>query len=152
MHSPVDKGQEHNIKDIKVTYRSEGPNIKWAFLKKPHPAIPVIRALTLHIEEEFGTLTRGKKHTTPKKKLDVQKLQESYRLSDYHKYHRGREINSKKDRAADYTTNGCLKLQRGKLLRKWVELRTFERATRENWDDMLDDKDSENKDVENSGQ
>jgi hypothetical protein len=152
MHCPVDKGQEHNIKDIKVTYRSEGPNIKWAFLKKLHPAIPVIRALTLHIEEEFGTLTRGKKHTVPKKELDVQKLQESYRLSDYHKYHRGREINSKKDRAADYTTNGCLKLQRGKLLRKWVELRTFERATRENWHDILDDEDSENEDEENGGQ
>jgi hypothetical protein len=151
MHCPVDKGQEHNIKDIKVTYRSEGPNIKWAFLKKLHPAIPVIRALTLHIEEEFGTLTRGKRHTVPKKELDVQKLQESYRLSDYHKYHRGRDINSKKDQAADYTTKGCLKLQRGKFLRKWVELRTFERATRENWD-MFDGEDSENEDGEESEQ
>ena len=61
MHCPVDKAQEINIKDIKVTYRSEGPNIKWPYLKKLHPAIHVIRALTLHIEEEFNTLSRGKK-------------------------------------------------------------------------------------------
>lgn len=32
-HCPVDKAQEMNIKDIKVTYRSEGPNIKWKFPK-----------------------------------------------------------------------------------------------------------------------
>ena len=153
MHCPVGKGQEHNIKDIKVTYRSEGPNIKWAFLKKLHPAIPVIRALTLHIEEEFGTLTRGKRHTVPKKEHDIQKLQKSYRLSDYHNlYHRGREINSKQDQATDYTTKGSLKLQRGKLIQKWVGLQTFERATRENWDDMLDDEDSENEDGENGEQ
>ena len=57
MFCPVDKGQEHNIKDIKVTHRSEGPNIDWAYLKKLHPAIHVIWTLTLHMEQEFGTLT-----------------------------------------------------------------------------------------------
>lgn len=146
MFCGVDKGQEHNIKDIKVTYRSEGPNIQWACLKKLHPAIHVIRAVTSHIEEEFGTLTRGKKHTIPKKELDIQKLQESYRGAGYHKYHAGRQINSQKDQALDYTTMGCLKLQRGKILRKWKNLRTFERATRESWDDILDDEDSESED------
>jgi len=34
----IDKAQEHNIKDIKVTYRSEGPNIHWDYMKKLHPA------------------------------------------------------------------------------------------------------------------
>lgn len=53
----VDKAQEGNIKDIKVTHCSEGPNIKWDYLKKLHPAIHVICAVTLHIEEEIGTLT-----------------------------------------------------------------------------------------------
>jgi hypothetical protein len=71
MHSPINKAQEANIKDIKVTYHSEGPNIQWSYLKKLHPAIHVIRALTLHIKEEFSTLSRGKKHTKPKKELDV---------------------------------------------------------------------------------
>ncbi|KAJ7094819.1 hypothetical protein C8R44DRAFT_584516, partial [Mycena epipterygia] len=51
-HMPVDEAQEMNIKDIKVrilfvgiTYRSEGPNIDWQYLKKLHPAIHVIRAV-----------------------------------------------------------------------------------------------------------
>lgn len=148
MFGGVDKAQEINIKDIKVTYRSEGPNIKWSYLKKLHPAIHVIRAVTLHIEEEFGTLTRGKKHTVPKKELDIQKLQQSYQSSGYHKYCRGRQINSKKDRAVDYTTKGHLKLQRGKILRKWAEQRTFERATTENWDDVLEDVEDSEEDVE----
>ena len=147
MFCGVDKGQEHNIKDIKVTYQSEGPNIKWSYLKKLHPAIHVIRAVTLHIEEEFGTLTRGKKHTIPKE-LDIRTLQKSYRSAGYHKYVAGRDINSKKDQAVDYATNGCVQLQKGKILQKWIDLRTFERATTEHWGDILDDEDSDQEDGE----
>jgi hypothetical protein len=143
MFCPVDKGQEHNIKDIKITYRSEGPNINWGYLKKLHPAIHVIWTLTLHMEQEFRTLTRGKKHSTPKKDADVEKLQKAYRASGYHRYQRGRTINSKKDRAADYATKGCLKLQRGKIIGKWHELRSYERATTEHWNSLLDGEDSE---------
>ncbi|KAF7312766.1 hypothetical protein MIND_00291700 [Mycena indigotica] len=66
-HVPIDQAQEHNIKDIKVTYRSEGFKINWSYLKKLHPAIPVIRALCEHMEHEFGTDTRGKKHSAPRK-------------------------------------------------------------------------------------
>jgi hypothetical protein len=135
MFCPVDKGQEHNIKDIKVMYRSSGLHINWAYLKKLHPTIPVIRALTLHMEEQFGTLTHGKKHTAPKKDLDVVKLQKAYKSSGYHTYEQGQTIKSKKDIAPDYTTKGCLKVQNGKMLQKWVELRCFEHATTENWDD-----------------
>ncbi|KAJ7474945.1 hypothetical protein FB451DRAFT_1465243 [Mycena latifolia] len=50
---PVDEAQEMNIKDIKVTYRSEGPNIDWDYLKKLHTAIHVIRAVNSHMEYEF---------------------------------------------------------------------------------------------------
>jgi hypothetical protein len=143
MFCPVDKGQEHNIKDIKVTHRSEGPNINWAYLKKLHPAIHVIRTLTLHMEQEFGTLTQGKKHSTPKKDADVEKLQKAYKVSGYHRYQHGRTINSKKDQATDYATKGCLKLQRGKIIGKWHELRSYERATTEHWNSLLDDEDSD---------
>jgi len=55
----IDKAQEHNIKDIKVTYHSEGPNIHWDYMKKLHPAIHTIRAVAKHIEKEFGTYKRG---------------------------------------------------------------------------------------------
>jgi hypothetical protein len=139
----VDKAQELNIKDIKVTYRSEGPNIDWAYLKKLHPAIHVIRALTLHIEEEFGTLTRGKAHTTPAREKDISTVQKSSHKSTFHKTTRGRRINSKADRYSDYATKGCVKLLRNKFIPKWVNLRSFVRATSERWDDILDDGESE---------
>lgn len=141
--SPVDKAQELNIKDIKVTYRSQGPNIDWAYLKKLHPAIHVIRALTLHIEEEFGTLTRGKSHTNPEREKDVERLQKSYTKSTFHRTKGGRKINSKADTYTDYATKGCTKLLQGKILKKWVQLRTFERATTESWGEILDDDEDE---------
>ena len=97
MFCPVDKGQEHNIKDIKIMYHSEGPNINWSYLKKLHPAIYVIWTLTLHMEQEFRTLTQGKKHSIPKKDADVEQLQKAYRASGYHRYQHGRTINSKKN-------------------------------------------------------
>lgn len=143
MFCPVDKAQEHNIKDIKVGYRSQGPHIDWAYLKKLHPAIHVIRALTLHMEEEFGTLTREKKHTAPKRELDVDKLHKSYRESGFHIFQAGREINSTKDIAADYATKGAIRLQKGKILYKWKETRTYERATTETWGDVLADSEEE---------
>ncbi|KAJ7199866.1 hypothetical protein GGX14DRAFT_401147 [Mycena pura] len=62
-HMPIDEAQEMNIKDIKVTYRSEGPKIDWEYLKKLHPAIHVIRAVNAHMETEFKTRVRGSKHT-----------------------------------------------------------------------------------------
>ncbi|KAJ7149090.1 hypothetical protein C8R46DRAFT_1198892 [Mycena filopes] len=77
----VDEAQEMNIKDIKVTYRSEGPNIDWEYLKKLHPAIHVIRAVNDHMEFEFKTKVRGRKHTIPRKELDLQELQKWYRAS-----------------------------------------------------------------------
>ncbi|KAJ7812306.1 hypothetical protein B0H14DRAFT_3090506 [Mycena olivaceomarginata] len=80
-HMPIDEAQELNIKDIKVTHRSEGPNIDWKYLKKLHPAIHVVRSVSSHMESEFKTRVRGWKHTVPKKKEDVQGLQKWYRAS-----------------------------------------------------------------------
>ncbi|KAJ7681420.1 hypothetical protein B0H17DRAFT_1230726 [Mycena rosella] len=46
------KIQEHNIKDIKtVTHRSQGPNVDWEYLKKLHPAIHTIRAVSMFMEQ-----------------------------------------------------------------------------------------------------
>jgi hypothetical protein len=62
------------------------------------------------MEEQFGTLTHGKKHTMPKKDLDIEKLQKAYKSSGYHRYEQGRTIGSKKNAAPDYTTRVCLKI------------------------------------------
>lgn len=130
---PVDQAQEHNIKDIKVTYRSEGPNVKWEYLKKLHPAIYVIRAVTEHIEREFGTKARGQSHTVPSKEKDVDLLQNSYQEAGYHKFSNGRKIARDKDKAKDYTTRGYTHLHTGKVMERWRGLRTFERSRTERW-------------------
>ncbi|KIJ11047.1 hypothetical protein PAXINDRAFT_157442 [Paxillus involutus ATCC 200175] len=43
--TPVNKGQEQNIGDIKVTYHSFGPGATFKYLHKVLPAIPTFRAL-----------------------------------------------------------------------------------------------------------
>jgi hypothetical protein len=142
MYCAVDKAQEMNIKDIKVTYRSEGPNIQWEYMKKLHPAIHTIRAIAMHIEKEFGTLTRGKKHTVPKKELDVAKLQQVYKESGYHKFKMGRKA-KKNAKAVDITTAGAIKLTSLDVLKRWIDLRTFTRSTAERWNELLGDSGSE---------
>jgi uncharacterized UPF0160 family protein len=141
MCCPVDKAQEMNIKDIKVTYRSDGPNIQWEYMKKLHPAIHTIRAIAAHIEKEFNTLTRGQKHTIPKKELDVHKLQQIYKQSD-HKYEVGRRA-KKNAKAVDIPTEGAIKLTSHNILKRWIDLRTFTRSTSERWEGLLGDSGSE---------
>ncbi|GLB45643.1 hypothetical protein LshimejAT787_2500350 [Lyophyllum shimeji] len=148
----VDKAQEHNIKDMKVTYRSEGPNIQWEFLKKLHPAIHVIRGVTDYIEKQFGTLTRGKKHTIPKKEEDVQTLHKSYHTSGHHKRSATiSKIRLKKDRAEDFASDGFKKFQSGSVLGKWVHQRTFTRSKAERWEDNQGSEDEVVTTVEDEG-
>ncbi|KAJ6459043.1 hypothetical protein C8R45DRAFT_1183127 [Mycena sanguinolenta] len=135
----VDEAQEMNIKDIKVTYRSEGPNIDWAFIRKLHPAIHVIRAVNGHIETQFKTRVRGSKHTIPKKELDIQELQKWYRASDVHVLEPGRVVKrgAKKtspDVPKDVIAKGATTIQLGKALPNWIETRSIHRATTENWE------------------
>ncbi|KAK7023628.1 hypothetical protein VNI00_016590 [Paramarasmius palmivorus] len=125
---PFDQKQEHNNRDIKDTYRSEGPNIDWKFLKKLHPAVPTIRAVTEHIEDQFETYTRGKRHTAPKKEKDVQRLVNSYK--ELHKLHEGRTLH-KDDRAKDYLLTGADKVLYGGWLDKWHDNRFFVRSTQQ---------------------
>lgn len=129
----MDEAQEHNIKDIKVTYHSEGPSVHWEYLQKLHPAIHLIRAIAKHVEHDFGTISCGMKHTVPKKDKDVRILQESYHKSGYHHRKNGR----KADQVEDCTSRGVIKLQTGKFLGRWQDLRTFERATNEEWDSLV---------------
>ncbi|KAK7040683.1 hypothetical protein VNI00_009589 [Paramarasmius palmivorus] len=130
---PFDQKQEHNNRDIKAdtstdTYRSEGPNIDWKFLKKLHPAVPTIRAVTEHIEDQFETYTRGKRHTAPKKVKDIQRLVNSYK--ELHKLHEGRTLH-KDDRAKDYLLTGADKVLYGGWLDKWHDNRFFVRSTQQ---------------------
>ncbi|KAK7041258.1 hypothetical protein R3P38DRAFT_3310010 [Favolaschia claudopus] len=85
-----DQAQEHNIKDIKVTYKPPGPRRGWDYMRILHPAIPTVRANAEFIDREFNALTRGKKHTSPSKEKDIQAL--LGRLEDAHKFKPGRKL------------------------------------------------------------
>src|ERR1700689_3922610 len=124
-----------------MMYCSQGPNIDWEYLKKLHPAIHVIQALSVHLEKEFGTVTRGNKHTIPRKVEEVLKLRKAYRA--HHGHEGGRDINSHRDKAADYSTKGCIKFLQGRILAKWIDLRTYECGTRETWLEDIESNDEE---------
>ncbi|KAL1751433.1 hypothetical protein FB107DRAFT_222078, partial [Schizophyllum commune] len=133
---PVDQAQEHNIKDIKVTYRSEGPSIDWDFLKRMHPAIPVIRELSKHMEEEFRTTSRGLKHTVPKKDADVKMLQDMYETAHIHEMTPGRVVRAQ-DAAPDFVKDGVATLP--STLKQWSENRDYERRTEDDWEVRSDE-------------
>lgn len=86
----------------------------------------------MQMEEEFGTLTRGKKHTVPKKEADVRRLVDSYQGAGIHVHEPGRTIR-KREQATDYSLKGCLRLQRGGTISRWVDGRSFGRATSQEW-------------------
>ncbi|KAJ7260768.1 hypothetical protein C8J57DRAFT_1072247 [Mycena rebaudengoi] len=135
---PVDEAQEMNIKDIKVTHRSEGPNIDWKYLKKLHPAIHVIRSVSAHMESEFKTRVRGWIHTKPKKEHDLGDIQKWYGASNLPATVRGRKIQSTSDadRPKDINTKGFIDMQTGKVLENWAEGRTIERSTVQDWNSV----------------
>ncbi|KAJ7621616.1 hypothetical protein DFH06DRAFT_1233093 [Mycena polygramma] len=140
---PVDEAQEHNIKDIKVTHRSQGPKVDWEYLKKLHPSIHVIRAVSMFMESEFNTASRGKKHTVPKKELDIQSLQKWYRDSRVHKFTPRRRIGIQKDQPKDYIALGQTALLTKNRMDRWKESRYFPRSTTEDWADFSDDSEDE---------
>ena len=86
-----------------------------------------------HVEKEFNTLTRGKKHTVPQKEVDVQKLQDSYNASKLHMEIPGRKRFSDKDYEKDYISAGALSFSDGKLRERWISDRMMERSTAQEW-------------------
>jgi len=79
-----------------------------------------IRAIAAHIEKEFGTLTRGKKCTVPKKEIDVTKLQQVYKESGCHRFKVGRRA-KKNMLAVDTATQGAMKVSHLDILKRWKD-------------------------------
>ncbi|KAF7326135.1 hypothetical protein MKEN_00465000 [Mycena kentingensis (nom. inval.)] len=118
----------HNI----VTYKSPGPKGGWEYMYKLHPAIPTIRTNADFVDQTFNTLTRGKKHTIPKKENDILKLME--RVKGVHGYQRGRKC-AAEDTPKDYFGAGGQKWMSGPTWENWKGKRTFVRSTEENYKD-----------------
>ena len=69
---PIDRGQEHNIRDIKVTHQVQGPNTSWDLMKRISPAIPTLVRVCKHVECQIQTLWRGSYHTDPARTKDIE--------------------------------------------------------------------------------
>ncbi|KAI1782003.1 hypothetical protein LXA43DRAFT_907091, partial [Ganoderma leucocontextum] len=144
-HTPVDRAQEMHIKDIKVTHRSEGPNIDWSYLKKLHPAIPVIQAVSKHVEDQFKTWTRYSRHTDPGDLKGIQRLVDAYTQAKLHTTLPGRTLDSA-DQASDVYVHGFVTL--GRPLNNWRIARTIVRGTEEDFSVLDDNADLDDVDME----
>ncbi|KAH7910892.1 hypothetical protein BJ138DRAFT_1187476 [Hygrophoropsis aurantiaca] len=130
---PIDKGQEHNIKDLKVTHRTQGPNASWDLMKKISPTIPTLRAVRKHMEKQIKTLRRGASHTDPSAAMDIDRLDDAYMASSVHVQVDGRKAKSKADEVVDVVSNGALYLLTKKTMKKWWNNRDFRRSFKEDW-------------------
>ncbi|KAH9852593.1 hypothetical protein C2E23DRAFT_868457 [Lenzites betulinus] len=131
----VDMAQEHNIKDIKVTWRSFGPGATFPYIQKISPVIPVLRAIKANIASQFPSVQgRGARHGAPAKAEDIERIIEMFRTIHGHTTEEGRIVKGAvADHAADYITLGAVKLQMEGMAERWWNDRTFERATTEVW-------------------
>ncbi|RDX45838.1 hypothetical protein OH76DRAFT_1457458 [Lentinus brumalis] len=133
----VDMAQEHNIKDIKVTWRSFGPGATFPYIQKISPAIPVLRAVKEAFAAQFPALRgRGKAHGTPAKADDVKKLVDMY--LDAGAYRGPRDLLAGANRAEDYVSLGSERLSTEGKFQTWWEDRSFERATTQIYDNDMD--------------
>ncbi|KAI0668429.1 hypothetical protein C8Q78DRAFT_1098590 [Trametes maxima] len=129
----IDMAQEHNIKDIKVTWRSFGPGATFPYIRKVSPAIPVLRAVKANVVSQFTTArARGTHHGTPSKDADVLQMFEMFQGFSAHARCPGRTIpGGSTNRAGDYVTLGATKLQVDGAIERWWNDRLFEKATTE---------------------
>ncbi|KAF8878326.1 hypothetical protein BD779DRAFT_1447822 [Infundibulicybe gibba] len=129
----IDLGQEQNIKDIKVTYRSFGPGATFKYLHDISPAIPILRTIQRHMEDEFKTLTRGAKHRTVSKEEDVKTLTQQYLANKLYVTEAGRKPKPSDDKIEDVITTGADNLERNDIIANWWKARCFPRSTTEIW-------------------
>lgn len=139
--TPIDQGQEQNVKDNKVTYRSFGPGARFDYIKKISPAIPTLRGVKEAIRNQFQTLlARGKRHGKPAKDDDVALLVKMYQMLDAHSAHQGgRILRNADDRLKDVSTLGVQEIFNSDTAQRWwQERRKVARASTDIWPHQVD--------------
>ena len=131
---PIDCGQEHNIRDIKVTHQVQGPNASWGLMKCISPAIPTLIRVCKHMERQIQMLQRGSFHTDPEKSKDIEQLEGIYHTSEIHVQQDGRHARVKADCVEDVVSLGAAHLFSRKTMQWWWEHRNFARSTLELWE------------------
>ncbi|THH29765.1 hypothetical protein EUX98_g4409 [Antrodiella citrinella] len=136
----ADDIMEDGIKAIKDTHSLRGPKVDWKYFEIVHPVIPVVTAVSTHVETQFKAWSRYTSHTASSDKTGIQILQRSYLKSGIYETRLGRTLH-KTNQAKDYVNDGFTKLQLG-IAQRWAEGRDFVRATEEDWpSDETDDSD-----------
>ncbi|TDL30201.1 hypothetical protein BD410DRAFT_709862 [Rickenella mellea] len=133
---PIDMAQEHNVRDIKYTFSSLGPLATWDYLKKISPAIPTFRAVKDHIEFELRALGRGKRHTSPAKEDDIDKLSKIFTHAQLHRTVFSRKFKNKADKSPDFVAKGLDKILTTNYINTWWTNRTYMRETDNDWEDI----------------
>ncbi|KAJ7856004.1 hypothetical protein B0H13DRAFT_1641699 [Mycena leptocephala] len=128
---PFDLGQEENICDIKVNYRSMGPGATMDYIKKVSPAIPTLRKVQRHMEKQLKTVARGARHGIPDKEADVATLTGIYMKSKLHTYCKGRSVTQK---SSDVVNLGAENLERLNTIEGWWGRSSHPRSTQEDWE------------------
>ena len=88
-------------------------------LKSHSPAIPMLQAIRKHMEHQVSSLQRGKSHTDPSKKKDIQWLENSYQSSQVHSKQKGWELCHRSNMVVDLVSAGAGKLTTKKKKENW---------------------------------
>lgn len=112
-----------------------GPGATMEYLGKVSPAIPALRNVQRHMENQFQTIARGARHGIPEKEQDVATLAAQYSKSELHVHKPGRQLKGGSDnKASDYITIGADNLERLGTIENWFSRRSLERSTEEIWE------------------
>lgn len=122
---------EDGIKDIKDTYSLRGPKVDWKYFETVHPVIPVVKAVSTHVETQLRMWSRYTSHTTSRDKEGIALLQRSYISQGIYETRPGRTLHTA-NHAKDFINEGFPKLQGA--MQRWAESRAFDRATNEDWE------------------
>lgn len=118
-----------------MTYKSFGPGADIKYLTKISPAIPVLDGVKKNITWQiFTLLTRGTKHTVPAAEKDISKLTQLIVRDKWYREKR-RKMKNPKNKAPDHASEGLIVLGEKGAAERWWRARTFERETKEKWQD-----------------
>ncbi|KZT39580.1 hypothetical protein SISSUDRAFT_1061057 [Sistotremastrum suecicum HHB10207 ss-3] len=120
-----DMVQEHNIKDIKVTYRAFGPGATFRHLQKMSPIIPGLRHVRKTFEQTTFANRRGSKHRVPEKDKDIALLMKTYQSIKRWEYQAGRKAATESDGVVDLFSQGVHEAK--VAVKSWWNGRNFPR-------------------------
>lgn len=114
------------------TFASFGPGVTWKFIGKISAAIPTLRKLKDHFEDEWNVYSRYERHTHPDYEDDIERLAQRYAEAKLHCGVQGRKVNDNA-KSADYIQDGAKAIATGKPISRWQTRRKQDMMDNEEW-------------------